>query len=1014
MIDELDHDQWRRAGELFHVLVGLDPGERSARLSTMSSDPALRRAVEALLAGDAAADDRLPQPGFGILQNWSPDDPLHLVGRTVSHFRVDEALACGGMGVVYRAEDLRLRRAVALKFLLPRYHVSDSSRERFLREARAAGGLDHPNVCAVHEIGESTAGVFLAMPLYAGETLKDRLARTGTIPTDESLAIASQIAAGLQHAHAAGILHRDVKPGNVMLLPDGTAKILDFGLAKVRADSTASAVVLGTVSYMSPEQIRGGALDARTDLWALGVVLYEMLSGVRPFVADSEAAMLYQIQELTPRALSEVSPSVIPAVEALVHRLLEKNPDDRYEAASAVLETIAAVRIGARGMERPAGRRARRRSMMTAASVVALVAIGYAGVGPGRSLLDNPAIDTRDPLVVADFDVSGSDSSLGPVLADAFGRSLGGSPVFAVMPRGRVESVLRRMRRAPGTRLTPAIAREVAEREGVRAFARGDVERLGSSLLVSIRLVAAHTGDELASFHGTAARPESDLLRVLDSLGKAVRRRADDSLRTVPAPPPLPALTTSSLEALRLFDATFPKPRTVHLSLRETLANLRQAVALDSGFVYAWLMMGNVLSAHRTPARDSAYIRMYRLGDQLTPFERAQAAAWYWVWIAEDRPRAFIAYENLLATGDSVRWQAVLNLVDFLNGAREFSRSDSVLRRYEETMTQHGRAADAFRALLVDAQIGEGRRSVAESLLVSEARAQSDTGLALRTRVRLALATLELDSAEDFAQRVVRLSRRGGPADTLAQIARTRGRLSDANRFATLADSLDADDLKAVQFAPVFERPLSLAAEELWLLGEPSRAIERLDRAFAAHPVRSLKETQNRMDAIRGAALYAAAGRPERASSIVSVLMQTSDSIGKRAVYSLRQRALGEIALSENRPRDAMTFFHESDFAADDLPATRCAVCTFPLLARAAERAGWADSARFYWERYVNTVALDRVSTDQWFLGMAYRRLAASYASEGDSSKAAEYRTKLEKLWRNADPGVRRRMSDRH
>lgn len=391
MTDSLDASEWRRAGALFHELVELDPAERSARLSSMGSDPALRRAVEALLAGDAIADNRLPQPGFGMLQKWSSADPLQLVGRTVSHFRVGEALASGGMGVVYRAEDLQIQRSVALKFLLPHYHLTDSSKERLLREARAVGGLDHPNVCAIYEIGESTAGLFLAMPLYRGETLKERLARTGTIPAEEALAIASQIAGGLRHAHAAGILHCDVKPGNVMLLPDGTAKILDFGLAKVRAESTDSHGALGTVSYMSPEQVRGEALDARTDLWALGVTLYEMLSGVRPFVGESAAAIRSQIETAEPRPLFELSPSVAPRVEALVFTLLQKQLDARYQAASDVADAIASIRNEA-PVERPVRRRALSLIVAAGAGLVVLTSTAYFGFGPGRAPFDKSVI----------------------------------------------------------------------------------------------------------------------------------------------------------------------------------------------------------------------------------------------------------------------------------------------------------------------------------------------------------------------------------------------------------------------------------------------------------------------------------------------------------------------------------------------------------------------------------------------------------------------------------------------
>ena len=278
-----------------------------------------------------------------------------------------------------------------------------------LREARAAGGLDHPNVCAIYEIGESTAGLFLAMPLYGGETLKERLARTGTIPPDEALAIASQIAAGLRHAHTAGILHRDIKPGNVMLLPDGTAKILDFGLAKVRAEATDSRVLLGTVSYMSPEQVRGDAVDARTDLWALGVTLYEMLSGVRPFAGERQAAILRLIETAEPRPLSELLPNVAPRVEALVLTLLQKNPGARYQAASDVTDAIAAIRSGARSVERPIRRRARPLIIAAGVGLVVLTSTAYFRFGPGRARVEKTVIApqfTRD-LVAFDLYMEG-------------------------------------------------------------------------------------------------------------------------------------------------------------------------------------------------------------------------------------------------------------------------------------------------------------------------------------------------------------------------------------------------------------------------------------------------------------------------------------------------------------------------------------------------------------------------------------------------------------------------------
>ena len=1001
MIDALDRGQWQRAGALFHELVALDLAERSARLSEISSDPALRRAVEALLAGDAVADELLPRPGFGLIPSGSAADPLQLVGRTVSHFQVGEALGTGGMGIVHRAEDLQLHRSVALKFLLPHSQLSPSSKERFLGEARAAGALDHPNLCPIYEIGESSAGLFLAMPVYSGETLKARLARTGTIPIDEALAIASQIAAGLRCAHAAGIVHRDIKPGNIMLLPDGTAKILDFGLAKMRADPTVSHAAIGTIGYMAPEQVRGEPVDARTDVWALGVMLYEMLAGVRPFAGEHEAAMLHAIVHASPPPLSQVLPNVAPEVEALVLTLLRKEPEARYTSAADVAQAIATIRTGARSVERGTRRRIRWLAMAGATSLLALTTAAYGWLGPGRSLLAKGVIAQRDAVVVADFDVAGSDSALGPMLASALRRYLEGSSTVSVMPRGAVESALLRMRRPPGVRLTPTLAREVAQREGARAVVEGDLAQLGAGYLVTLRLVAATTGDELASFRTTAARPETDLLPALDKLGRSLRGEIGESLRDVAAGPPLKKLTTSSLEALRLFYSP-PGPQS---TIEERLAHLRTVVALDSTFAYAWLMMGNVLShpRYRPAARDSAFLMMYRLRDRLTPFEHAQATAIYWRAVGLDRAQAIVAYETFLAR-DSLEWRAVLNLASTLNDAREFERSETLLHRHERTI-------DALRAVwdLVDAQVGQGKLAVADSLIAIQLLRNPDDARLLATRVRVAHAALRLDTAAALARRASTLSNSLSMAATLAGIARARGQLAEAHRFDAMADSSSADYRRAAKFDPVFDRPVSLAAEDLWLRRKPSRAVARLDEVFAAHPVRSLGQIQDRMDAVQAAALYAAAGRPDRARSIIDAIVATSDSIARRAIHPLRSAALAEIALAEGRPREAMELFRQSDVAADGLPASRCAVCILPGLARAAERAGWADSARAHWERYVTTPSLDRLATDRWFLAMAYRQLGALYTAAGDHAKADAHRVKLAELWRSADPELRRR-----
>ena len=266
-------------------------------------------------------------------------------GATLGPYQIIAMIGGGGMGVVYRAEDPRLKRQVAIKLLLPELTRDDIARQRFVQEARAASGLDHPNICTIHEIGQTDDDQFyLVMAYYEGETLTQRIEQ-GPLPVPEAIDIATQVARGLSKAHRAGIIHRDIKPANLMLTADETVKILDFGLAKLTGFEglTLPSITLGTVAYMSPEQAQGGQLDPRTDLWSLGVVLYEMLAGRLPFRAESAQAVLYAILNRNPEPLSAVRPEVPATIRRLVQRALERSPADRYQSADELLADLRAT-----------------------------------------------------------------------------------------------------------------------------------------------------------------------------------------------------------------------------------------------------------------------------------------------------------------------------------------------------------------------------------------------------------------------------------------------------------------------------------------------------------------------------------------------------------------------------------------------------------------------------------------------------------------------------------------------
>ena len=268
-----------------------------------------------------------------------------MIGKTISHYKILEKLGEGGMGVVYKAEDTKLKRMVALKFLPPELTREPEAKARFIQEAQAASALDHPNICTIYAIDETSEGqIFICMAHYEGETLKDMI-RHGPLDGREAVRIAMQIGQGLAKAHSQGIVHRDIKPANIIITKDGVAKILDFGLAKLAGQTqmTKAGSMLGTVAYMSPEQARGDAVDHRTDIWSLGVVLYEMLTGTRPFTSEYDQALVYSILNEEPASPRNLRPDIPIELEQAVAKTLRKDPEDRFQSVGAFVSALGGV-----------------------------------------------------------------------------------------------------------------------------------------------------------------------------------------------------------------------------------------------------------------------------------------------------------------------------------------------------------------------------------------------------------------------------------------------------------------------------------------------------------------------------------------------------------------------------------------------------------------------------------------------------------------------------------------------
>ncbi|MDH3198042.1 MAG: protein kinase, partial [Candidatus Krumholzibacteria bacterium] len=444
-----------------------------------------------------------------------------MIDRTVSHYRIQQRIGGGGMGIVYRAMDLRLNRLVALKFLAPELTRDENAKRRFLHEAQAASALDHPNICPVYEIDETPEGqLFIAMPLLDGEPVRERVAR-GPLPVQEAFEIAFNVVQGLAHAHHAGIVHRDIKPGNVVITGEGYVKIVDFGLAKLRGRSrlTASDATLGTVAYMSPEQAGHDEVDHRADVWSVGVLLSEMLTGRLPFRGQIDQAMVYSILNEDPTPVAELRKDVPRECAAIVERCLQKDPDKRYQSAEALAAAIvaaaqklgweSAMGSGAISAIVPVARA--RRTRLPVRAVAATLAVVLAAVALYQVVLHRePAVfTTRLRVAVLPLERLGDSPSQDFVdglsvevarVGDAVAREL---PSAWVLPYRRVLAD------------PPAHADAAADAFGVNRVVTGDVQPFGGRHRLRLALLDARTAAELARERVTFDEASSGLAGAL-------------------------------------------------------------------------------------------------------------------------------------------------------------------------------------------------------------------------------------------------------------------------------------------------------------------------------------------------------------------------------------------------------------------------------------------------------------------------------------------------------------------